>query len=97
MEQVSIFGRDAKVTYKFQDGLLVLFVVTFTPPSQPSKYRSIQKILAEKYGAFSVPKHSNKYILYSKRVVGRIVVQHLLYKIHNVPVEQVILFLSAED
>lgn len=86
------FGRSAFVDFMFTDNLLLMIIITFKGEKTESTYRQTHFSIEKEYGAFPEPSSTNEHILTSKKRIGRIAIEHLLYKHLGMPIEQVMLY-----
>lgn len=89
--ETKAFDRPAFVDFMFTDNLLLIIVVSFRGEKTEATFRDTQVKLVEEYGAFEEPAATADHRLASNKRMGRIVVQHLLYRTLGMPIEQVVL------
>ena len=92
MLDTTAFGRLAFVGFNFSDNLLVMVIVTFKVDKTESTYRQTHVLVEKEYGDFPEPSSTSKHILASKKRIGRIAIEHLLYKQLGMPIEQIMLY-----
>jgi hypothetical protein len=81
-------GREAAVSYGFNDGLFVIAIVTMSNAS-PGDYEKTQKYLQTEYGNMPAPAKTDKFLLSSIYKQGRFSIMHTLWPNKT---EQVTLF-----
>ncbi len=86
------FGRPAFVDLMFTDNLLLMIIITFKGEKTESTYRQTHVSIEKEYGAFPEPSSTSEHILASKKRIGRIIIEHLLYQPLGMPIEQVMLY-----
>jgi len=86
------FGRPAFVDLMFTDNLLLMIIISFKGEKTESTYRQTHVLIENEYGAFSEPSRTSEHIFASKKIIGRIVIEHLLYQQLGMPIEQVMLY-----
>lgn len=97
MLDTTAFERPSFVGFEFSDKLLVMVIVTFKGEKTERTYRQTHVLVEKEYGEFPEPSSTSKHILYSKKKIGRIKIEHLLYQSLGMPIEQVGLYRTKEN
>ena len=90
--EATAFGRPAFVDFMFTDNLLLMIIVSFKGQKTDITYGRTQVLLEQEYGAFPEPVSTAEHTLASRKDIGRIVIEHLLYQRLGIPIEQMILY-----
>jgi len=96
LEIRTVYGRNAKVHYKFQDNLLIGVLVAFVGESSRTEYDELQRILIEEFGQFSQPNTDSDFRIVSSHGSGRFAVDHNLFSLFGITMEQVFFYLTKE-
>lgn len=91
------FGRPAFVDFVFTDNLLLMIIISFKGEKTEGTYRQTHVLVEKEYGAFPEPSSTSEHILYSKKRIGKIMIEHLLYQSLGMPIEQVGLYRTKEN
>jgi hypothetical protein len=86
------FGRPAFIDFVFHDNLLDIIVISFKGEKTEGTFRSTHNLVIREYGEFPEPSSTNGFILISKKNIGKISVEHNLYRISGTPIEQIMLY-----
>ena len=97
IEYRTVYDRDAKISYGFEEDRLLIVLVTFRGPATEAQYHTVQSRLKADYGLLSAPVSNAQYKLYCKKQVDRFLIEHLYCDILGVPVEQILFARSDED
>jgi hypothetical protein len=76
-EEMEWLGRAASVSYGFNDGLLVIVIVTLSD-SSPATFEKTQKYLQGEYGNMPAAAKTDKFVLSSTYKQGRFCIMHTL-------------------
>jgi len=87
-----VFDRPAFVDFKFKNNSLLMIIITFKGEKNKKTYRLTHDLVMKEYGVFPEATSTSKYILISKKRIGRIAIRHQLYKIGEMSIEQVMLY-----
>ncbi len=90
--EATAFGRPAFVDFMFTDDMLLIIIISFKGEKTEATYTQTHVLVGREYGVFPKPSSTNEHTLASKKKIGRIVINHLLYQQLGVPIEQVMLY-----
>ena len=91
------FGRPAFVDFMFTDNLLLMIIISFKGDKTESTYRQTHVLVEKEYGDLPEPSSTSEHILASKKRIGRIIIEHLLYQQLGMPIEQLMLYRTKEN
>jgi len=91
------FDRSAFVDFVFNDNLLIMIIISFKGEKTEMTYQQTHDLVEEKYGIFPEPVSTSKEILSSKKIIGRIAIEHVLYQQAGIQIEQVVLYRTKSD
>lgn len=87
------FGRRAFVDFMFGElNALAMIIISFQGEKSETTYASTQRLVVQQYGEFSIPSPDGKFLLSSRKTLGRVSVEHFLYKVSESPIEQVLIY-----
>lgn len=86
------FSRPAFVDLVFDDNLLIMVIVTFKGDKTKNTYRQTRDLLIKEYGLFPEPTSTSEEELASKKRIGRVMIEHVLYRQGDMAIEQVQLY-----
>lgn len=89
-EHRTVYDREARITYGFEDDRLLIVVVTFRGPATEAQYDTTQSRLEADYGLVVPPAPNPQYKLYSRKQAGRFRIEHLYHEVLGVPMEQIV-------
>ena len=92
MLDTTAFGRPAFVGFDFTDNMLIMIIITFKGEKTERTYQQTHDLIENKYGTFPEPMSTNKQILSSKKIIGRVAIEHVLYQQQSTPIEQIVLY-----
>jgi len=97
MLDTAAFGRPAFVGFDFTNNRLLMIIISFKGEKTDSTYQQTHDLVEDKYGAFPEPSSTSEKILSSKKIIGRIAIEHVLYQQMGIPIEQVMLYRTKSN
>jgi hypothetical protein len=95
--ETTAFSRPAFVDLLFDNNLLIVFIITFKGEKTESTYRQTHSLLVQEYGAFPEPMSTSEQKLVSKKRIGRVMIEHLLYQQLGMDIEQVMVYRTKDS
>lgn len=92
-----VFDRPAFVDFVFNDNLLIMIIISFKGEKTEMTYKQTHDLVEDKYGIFPVPTSTSKQILSSKKIIGRIAIEHVLYQQAGIQIEQVVIYRTKSN
>lgn len=91
--EITAFSRPAFVDLMFHENLLYMVLITFKEDKTENAYKKTQNQIVQEYGTFPEPTTTAEQKLMSKKNIGKIAIEHVLYELLGVvPIEQVIFY-----
>lgn len=88
----SAFDRPAFIDFIFKNDLLIMIIISFKGEKTEMTYQQTHDLITDKYGSFPEPSSAGEEILSSKKIIGRVAIEHVLYQQMGMPIEQVMFY-----
>lgn len=95
--ETTAFSRLAFVDFMFTDDMLLIIIISFKGEKTESTYRQTHILVQNEYGVFPEPSSTSDQILASKKKIGRVIIDHVLYQALGMPIEQVMLYRTKQN
>ncbi len=90
--EVTVFGRTAFVNLVFSNDLMTMVIVSFMTGNSQSTYSRTQAALEREYGTFPRPTRTADRLLKTRKEIGQVAIDHILYEHAGVIAEQVVYY-----
>lgn len=90
--ETTAFSRPAFIDLMFDDNFLIMIILTFKGEKTESTYNQTHRLLVQEYGVFSAPVPTAEQKLISRKSIGRVAIEHVLYEQLGMSIEQVMLY-----
>lgn len=86
------FSRPAFIDLMFDDNLLIMIIITFKGEKTENTYNQTRKLIVQEYGVFPKPITTAEQKLISRKSIGRVAIEHVLYEQLGMSIEQIMLY-----
>jgi len=88
----SFYDRNAVITVKFKNAMLVMFIVTFDGPASKADFSNTQQRLSNDYKSMPESIGAKEHLLVSAKVAGRFSIDHWLTQYGGINLEQILFY-----